>query len=233
MDGQVGANAGSPYPMRNQEARARRLAHRAHRAAGSPLDALDVGPRWADAVTLAGLAGAVLAGVGAAYGRRWAVVPWVGAAFADALDGALARRGGGGPHGAFLDSCADRVSDGAVCAGVVVRELAAGRHTSAGLVAWAGLAGAVPSYVTAAGRANGLDPGGAGPGRLARCAAWALALAVPRTTAAVSGAIIAGSGWAGAQRYARAVRRVEAPVSGPPRDGSDTGAVAGFDEDAP
>ncbi len=218
--------SGGLNPLRGQESRARAMASRAHAAAGSPLDVVPVAPGWSDKVTAAGLVAAVGSGLAAACGRRWSAGLWVLASAADVVDGALARRGGGGPHGGFLDSCADRIADASVCAGVVARELASGRRLGAGLAAGAGLAGAMPSYVSAAGRAEGLRPGNAGPGRMIRSVGWALVLTVPSTTSGVCSALVVGSLFAAARRY---VSAIESGASG---GGADTGPSTPFDEDA-
>lgn len=72
-------------------------------------------------VTLAGLVLAAGAGALIAGGRlRTGALCLILSAFCDVLDGQLARRSGRmGAYGAFLDSCIDRLAEGAVFVGLV------------------------------------------------------------------------------------------------------------------
>jgi CDP-diacylglycerol--glycerol-3-phosphate 3-phosphatidyltransferase len=75
----------------------------------------------ANALTMVGLAGSVIAGgfVGAGQERLGGVITLL-AGLPDVLDGAVAKASGSsGPRGAFLDSVVDRLSDAAVLLGVV------------------------------------------------------------------------------------------------------------------
>jgi CDP-diacylglycerol--glycerol-3-phosphate 3-phosphatidyltransferase len=75
----------------------------------------------ANALTMVGLAGSVIAGVfvGAGQERLGGLITLL-AGLPDVLDGAVAKASGSsGPRGAFLDSVVDRLSDAAVLLGVV------------------------------------------------------------------------------------------------------------------
>jgi CDP-diacylglycerol--glycerol-3-phosphate 3-phosphatidyltransferase len=80
---------------------------------------LGIGP---DAVTVTGLVVAVGAGVAAGAGRlRLAGACLILSALCDLLDGQIARRSGrSGPAGALLDSCLDRLAEGAVFLGLII-----------------------------------------------------------------------------------------------------------------
>jgi CDP-diacylglycerol--glycerol-3-phosphate 3-phosphatidyltransferase len=111
-----------------------------------------------DAVTITGTLGVVAAGLlllGRGHLLTGTLVIAV-LAFADALDGIMARQSGrSGPWGAFLDSTLDRVADAAVFAGLVVHYTGAGNDRTTALAALACLAlGALVPYARA--RAEGL-----------------------------------------------------------------------------
>jgi CDP-diacylglycerol---glycerol-3-phosphate 3-phosphatidyltransferase len=75
----------------------------------------------ANALTMLGLAGSVVAGVlvGSGHERLGGAITLL-AGLPDVLDGAVAKASGSvGPRGAFLDSVVDRLSDAAVLLGVV------------------------------------------------------------------------------------------------------------------
>jgi len=76
----------------------------------------------ANQVTVAGLALAVVAGILAGLGHlRLAATCLILSSLGDLLDGQLARRTGqAGPLGAFLDSCFDRLAEGAIFLGLIV-----------------------------------------------------------------------------------------------------------------
>ncbi len=76
----------------------------------------------ADVLTLSGLVLAALAGGLVARGRlRAGALCLILSALCDVLDGQLARRSSrSGPYGAFLDSCTDRLAEGAVFVGLVI-----------------------------------------------------------------------------------------------------------------
>lgn len=124
------------------------------------LSRLGVSPNVA---TLLGLLLAGVAAYFAAVGRLQlaALFAFVGAIF-DMVDGALARRAGlVSKRGAFLDSTADRVSEGALLLGLLVYFLApATADRTAAVLTFVAFAGSVMvSYVRA--RAEGLGLGGA------------------------------------------------------------------------
>ncbi len=119
--------------MLNTVARARTeaiftpLARLLHRAGVSP-----------DAVTIAGTAVVVAASLGLlATGHLWAGTLVVAvAAFADNVDGVLARMtGSSGPWGAFLDSTMDRVGDAALLGGIAAWYIGRGEQPAVALLA--------------------------------------------------------------------------------------------------
>jgi CDP-diacylglycerol--glycerol-3-phosphate 3-phosphatidyltransferase len=106
-------------------------------------------------VTLVGLALAILAGVLIAGGRlQSGALCLILSALCDVLDGQLARRSGSpGPFGAFLDSCVDRLAEGAVFVGLALHLSSLGQRWV--LVAILALIGStMVSYARA--RAEGL-----------------------------------------------------------------------------
>lgn len=110
------------------------------------------------AVTLAGLALAGAAGWAiAAHRLRLGALCLILSALCDILDGQLARRQGSvSPTGAFLDSCVDRLAEGAVFVGLAVHLMSSG----AGWVALAVLgliASTMVSYARARAEGLGLD----------------------------------------------------------------------------
>ncbi|MGD8396354.1 MAG: CDP-alcohol phosphatidyltransferase family protein [Candidatus Eiseniibacteriota bacterium] len=128
----------------------------AGRAAVGPLVAalerLGVTPNQ---VTVVGLALAIGAGILAGLGDlRLAAACFILSALCDLLDGQLARRRGQtGIFGAFLDSCLDRMAEGAVFLGLIVHLAAHAPRTAA--VAGVALIGSfMVSYARA--RAEGL-----------------------------------------------------------------------------
>ncbi len=110
------------------------------------------------AITLSGLALAAAAGWCIASDRlRWGALCLILSALCDILDGQLARRqGSASPTGAFLDSCMDRLAEGAVFVGLAVYLIPSG----AGWVALAVLgliASTMVSYARARAEGLGLD----------------------------------------------------------------------------
>ncbi len=107
------------------------------------------------AVTVAGLGFAAGAGALVAGGRlRAGALCLILSALSDVVDGQLARRAGrAGPFGAFLDSCLDRLGEGAVFLGLALHFGPAGaRYVALAIVALIG--STMVSYARA--RAEGL-----------------------------------------------------------------------------
>jgi len=114
----------------------------------------------ADTITIIGMAGNCLAGYFLAIGEvrlgGWLVL-LIGPL--DALDGSLARLGGNPkPFGALLDSLADRVSEIAIMAGLLIHFLNQ-NHSYGAILVFAALTGSLlVSYVRARAQALGCDP---------------------------------------------------------------------------
>ena len=110
------------------------------------------------AITLAGLALAVGAGwCIAAHRLRWGALCLILSALCDILDGQLARRQGSvSPTGAFLDSCMDRLAEGAVFVGLAVYLMPSGPGWVA-LAVLGLIASTMVSYARARAEGLGLD----------------------------------------------------------------------------
>ncbi|MER5256680.1 MULTISPECIES: CDP-alcohol phosphatidyltransferase family protein [unclassified Streptomyces] len=172
-----------------------------------------------DTLTVAG----VLCAAGAAAALAWLPVPFAALpvaallaarlAFAN-LDGALARDTGRTTRrGALVNELGDRAADLAVLAGFLTL-------APLWLVATAGLAATLPSWVSLAGAAAGAPRLNGGPvGKTERCALVVLA-AASGWAAAVLVVIAAGSVLTAGVRWARLWRELgpSAPAAGDVRD---------------
>ena len=109
-------------------------------------------------VTLVGLAMAVAAGgFIAAHRLRLGALCLILSALCDILDGQLARRQGSvSPTGAFLDSCMDRLAEGAVFVGLAVHLIPSGPRWVA-LAVLGLVASTMVSYARARAEGLGLD----------------------------------------------------------------------------
>jgi CDP-diacylglycerol--glycerol-3-phosphate 3-phosphatidyltransferase len=156
-----------------------------------------------DALTAAG----VVCAAGAAAVLAWLPAPYTALpvavllaarlAFAN-LDGALARDTGRTTRrGALLNELGDRVADLTVLAGFLAL-------APLWLVAVAGLAATLPSWVSLAGAAAGAERLNGGPvGKTERCLLVVLAAAVPGWAAGVLAVLAAGSALTAAVRCVR------------------------------
>jgi len=110
------------------------------------------------AITLTGLA--LAAGAGwciASHRLRWGALCLILSALCDILDGQLARRQGSvSPTGAFLDSCMDRLAEGAVFVGLAVYLMPSGPGWVA-LAVLGLIASTMVSYARARAEGLGLD----------------------------------------------------------------------------
>ncbi len=171
----------------------------------------------ADHLTAAGMVLAVSSGAVIATGAlRGGLVLLVAGALPDLLDGPVARAGRGGtPRGEFFDSVADRVSDGAVLAGLAWFLLHAGNPDLALLpVALLGLSLLV-SYERAKAEALGFRAKGGLMERGERVLALVVALAIPAVLVPVLWVMLALTAITAAQRFVRVWRQASAP---PDRD---------------
>ncbi len=112
----------------------------------------------ADWLSVAGLGWAIVAAGWAAFGGlRPAAICLILSSLCDVLDGQVARlRGQAGPRGAFLDSCLDRLADGAVFCGIAW--WFGGRAPQWSAVSGAALVGAYAvSYARARAEGLGID----------------------------------------------------------------------------
>lgn len=109
-------------------------------------------------VTLVGLAMAMAAGgLIAAHRLRLGALCLILSALCDILDGQLARRQGSvSPNGAFLDSCMDRLAEGAVFVGLAVHLIPSGASWVA-LAVLGLVASTMVSYARARAEGLGLD----------------------------------------------------------------------------
>lgn len=194
------------------EARARARAEAALNATGNlhaPIAAA-VHPDW---VTAAGVTAALTAAVAASRGRwRAAATLWALSCAADVADGVVARSraetdGALDPRGAVTDSVADRICDAAIALGVAAAAAREGRNTTALAAVAASAFAPLPAHVSAKAAAVGFDPPRHAPGRLERCAAWTVALAVPRAAGPAAAWIAGGSAIATWRRWASLRRR--------------------------
>lgn len=148
-----------PPSLAAQLDRLRTRLHDALERALHPLtDALGRRHVRANHVSMAGALICLLAPVLLIFGQPFlAGVVWLTGSAFDLLDGALARRQGKAtPYGAFLDSTLDRLSEGALFAGIAYYFAAAGAEAAAAVTVIALIGSLLISYTRARAEALGI-----------------------------------------------------------------------------
>lgn len=176
-----------------------------------------------DVFTVAGVVGALGAGVAIALGS-WlpALVLLAGRLAGANLDGAVARaRGMSRPWGFVLNELGDRVGDLAMFAGLVVlaertADVGWGTGWATGWVLLAAVCATLPTFTSLSGAGAGAPRLNGGPfGKTERCAAVVVATAVPAWIPVISALIVAGSVVTMLARL-RAIRRLVSVPAGAP-----------------